>query len=248
MTRTRHLGIPLAVTTVLSLTGCAGPVTWPAQDLEGLPVPSIVWPEGTPELDDERIATVINAEVTIAAANNAHDYSSPALRTYATEDYIARYAELSQGTAIDPESPYSDVPYYYVAGPAPVKIEAVRDTDTGAEVDACVSGWSYPWMANETGLDPVAELGEHKTGVRHTYELLRSTDGTLVVADSYGVGECSTNNIKYGTFDPQPEYGSIVYAEEFTQPDGTVGLPPLKYPYCCQQTPAPTDSPTHTNN
>lgn len=239
--------IALALALSTAISGCASPVTWPARDIEGLHIPAVVWPEGTPNLDDERVAALINTATAMSAANNAHDFSSPALRDHATEEYITDYAKESIGTAIFRGS--SDSGYYYEAGPVPMIIQEVRDTDTGAEIDVC-SDFGH-WLSNEQDYDPAAELGEHnKYGVERTYILTRRTDGTLLVSDRIGpmYSECSTNNVKYGLFDPQPDYGSVVYDDEFIQPDGSNGRPLSEYPTYLQPTPTPAGDATHADN
>jgi len=222
----RRLSFIAALCTATAVVAaCASPQTWPSQDANGLHIPSIVWPEGPPNLDDERVSTIINAEVILAAANNAHDYSSPTLRLYLSEEYITRQAKLSGGSAVDPGGASADFPYYFTAGPDPLKVEEVRDTGTKAEVDVCAGGGGYPWINNNDDVDPVAYLGEHKTGVAWIYVLTRQSDGTFLVSDSHlrSADDCSTNNIKYGIFDPQPPYGDVVHEDEFIQPDGSHG-------------------------
>lgn len=238
------IGLALACSTTIS--GCASPVTWPARDIEGLHIPAVVWPEGTPNLDDERVAAFINSATAMAAANNAHDFSSPALRDHATEEYITDYAKESIGTAIFRGS--SDYGYYYEAGPTPMIIQEVRDTDTGAEIDVCSD--SGNWVSNKQGVDPAAELGEHKYGAELTYILARRTDGTFLVSgwNYKSYDGCGTNNIKYGLFDPQPDYGNVVYDDEFIQPDGSNGRPLSDYPTYLQPTPTPTDDATHADH
>jgi len=190
-----------------------------------LHIPSIVWPEGPPNLDDERVSTIINAEVILAAANNAHDYSSPTLRLYLTEEYIAREAERSSRSAVNPKGSSTDLAYYFFVGPSPLIVGNTRDTDAGAEVDVCLAGGGYPWRNDKGDPDPVAYLGEHKTGVAWRYILSRQSDGSLVVSNSYSrhLDDCGINNVKYGVFDPQPPYGDVVHEDEFIQPDGSHG-------------------------
>lgn len=237
MTTARRTWTAIAAVTTVLLSACSpyGPSErWKAEAV-AVGVPAIEWPLGAPDLRNEWVAALFQANAAFQAARNAHDFSHPALRGYFTDVYLRLGAQTVRNDAANDDYIGDESGYWYAPGPIPSKVLSIDVEGDSATVWTCEASSTYPvdtWLTRSSDPPPaveevVARWGD--SGVRMWYELERDSAGTIRLADSGTAfprskdlpGGCDASGIRPGFFVPAPPYGVKVWGRDFVGPDGT---------------------------
>lgn len=215
---TRAGGLVLLVA-LGALLGCGPstePVRWPADPERG--IPAVDWPVGAPDLSDEWVAGLVEAQVALAAAANAHDFSSPHLADLVDPEELAFYARYAAANA--DQRPFDEWPsiYSYYPGPQPMQIREVEVEGDRATVETCEPS---DWATSESVPVTVKQVADTKRGFISIYTLRRGSDGQVVLVDGdFPARGCELGAPRVGLFDPPPPFGAPVLYTEVIGPDG----------------------------
>lgn len=235
-TRTRLPSIAAAVGIAL-VSACSpydDPARWePDEIVDG--VPAIDWPLGAPNMSDEWVAALYKADAAHVAAQNAHDFSNPALKELVEDDHLMLLARRARSVAYSLGNGRDRSDYRYAPGPNLMKVMSVDSAGDEATVFTCefapTALLHWHWYSTEPmTLDDVLTL---KTGNPMWHRLERDTSGHIRVTDagaswSYeNPGACDLSGVRPGFFDPAPPFGQEVWGGDFLGPDG-VPIPDLK--------------------
>lgn len=210
---------------LLALAGCgpsSEPVTWPAD--EDLGLPAVEWPFGAPDVSDEWVAAVYDAEIALAAAQNAHDFSGPAVSRRVEPENAADWARSAGMRATDPVS--GAARFAYFPGPRSRVVTGVEVQGDRAAVTTCAAaeswtGWEGPGATR-------TQLRAADRGTVMVYDMRRDPDGEI---RWYGYGEaraavCEITDLRLGYFAPEPPYGQPVARSDVLGPDGEPAVDP----------------------
>ena len=197
-----------AVVAVVVLVGCGpsgDPVTW-RHDLE-LGLPAVEWPFGPPDVSNEWVAALVDANVALAVAHNSGDYSGAAIAQRVDPEHATMWAIRSADSAVfEPGESFGGGTRLF-PGPTPLWVTHVSVDGDTATVFACTIdlGWDRMGMT-------VTQLRRSASGGPTEYEMRRDADGRIrLVGERQGehpVGGCGTDDLRLGYFLPEPAYGS----------------------------------------
>ena len=206
----RGLAAVAAVAAVV-LVGCGpsgDPVTW-RHDLE-LGLPAVEWPFGPPDVSNEWVAALVDANVALAVAHNSGDYSGAAIAQRVDPEHATMWAIQSADSAVfEPGQSASGT--RFLPGPEPLWVTHVAVDGDSATVFACTAGRTT-WERDATWWITVTQLRRSGSGGPTEYEMRRGADGRIrLVGERQGehpVGGCGTDDLRLGYFLPEPAYGS----------------------------------------
>lgn len=192
-------------------------------------LPAVDWPMGDPDMSNEWVAALYTSVSLLAAAQDAHDFSSPALQEHVETGVLQREVMgLRDWVENGDHAPGDARPYLNVPGPTPVKILEVTQPgefemqlldEDKATIQACrPRGWTTTGRPAEP-----EDIWNPQSGFVIEYTLQRNHQSGVIQLSSIETRiyeDCDQSGAHPGYFDPAPRYDKIVTAWDFLGTDG----------------------------
>lgn len=198
----------------LVLAGCATP----AQEQQRseapteIETPEIVWEAGPPQGEFESDPAVVAARAAnlgMALARNAHDFTIDQLTDYVDSDYIEWMYEndLKEVKAGSPE-----------LYPGPVPLSVTEVVDNGETTDVVFCALTSDWIISADHPEASVDLGNAS---ELTFSMRPDDDGTFVLVDvAVALKECDASQAAVGRFSPAPVLPESVPVDSVRPPTG----------------------------